>query len=156
MDISYVTENQRFNYRVAAVIIADNHVLLNQNEGDDYWYLPGVRVQMMESGEEAVKRELQEEIKAEVKVGELLWFVENFFAYEQHHFHEIGLYYKVTIEDESVIDRARSLFTISEYGRQYVFQWFPIDGLEHINIQPSFLKEGLKDIPSHTRHIIRR
>ena len=61
MDISYNCENQKFNYRVCAMIIAENKILAMHDERSPYFYLPGGRVKMGETAEQAVVREVQED-----------------------------------------------------------------------------------------------
>ncbi|QSX24538.1 NUDIX hydrolase [Priestia megaterium] len=156
MDIVFTKENQRFNYRVAAVCIEVEHILLNKGKGEDHWFLPGGRVQMMESGEEALKRELKEEIGAEIKIDSLLWIVENFFNYDNHNFHEIGLYYKGTLEGNSFIEKGTNPFVIKDYDKEFMFQWISLEQIIHMNVQPEFLKNRLVDIPIHTEHLVVR
>jgi len=61
-DISFETGSAKFNYRVAAIIERDQHYLLATVPSVDYWFLPGGRVQMGESSEQALTREVQEEL----------------------------------------------------------------------------------------------
>ncbi|MBO8156339.1 MAG: NUDIX domain-containing protein [Bacillaceae bacterium] len=154
MDIVFTNDNQRFNYRVAAVCIEENHILLNKGRVDDYWFLPGGRVQMMESGEKALKREIKEEIGEEIKVDSLLWIVENFFAHGHTHFHEIGLYYKGMIEGNSFLDMGTNPWVIKDNDKEFVYQWIPLKEIKKMNIQPEFLKKKLINLPIHTEHII--
>ena len=62
MDISYTTANRKFNYRVCAVIINNGMILSMQDERSPYYYLPGGRVKLGETGENAVIREIREEL----------------------------------------------------------------------------------------------
>ena len=61
MDLSFTFENQKFNYRVCAVILSGNRILAMHDERSPYYYLPGGRVTMGETAEHAVLRELREE-----------------------------------------------------------------------------------------------
>ena len=62
MDITYVSGREKFNYRVCAVMISDNRILAMHDERSPYFYLPGGRVQMGETAEHAVVREVEEEL----------------------------------------------------------------------------------------------
>jgi mutator protein MutT len=73
--------------RVAALIIKDGKILLVEHEkgGRRYWLLPGGGVEYGESVEEALKRELQEEVGIEIAVHELLWLVDSIPADRHRH-----------------------------------------------------------------------
>ena len=62
MDISFQCENEKFNYRVCAMIISEDKILAMHDERSPYFYLPGGRVTMRETAEHAVIREVQEEL----------------------------------------------------------------------------------------------
>ena len=62
MDISYVWEKQKFNYRVCAIMLSDGKILAMHDERSPYFYLPGGRVKLGETAEQAVVREVQEEL----------------------------------------------------------------------------------------------
>lgn len=52
--ICFETENGRFNLRSAAVVILDDHVLIHRAREDDFWALPGGRVELFETSCDAV------------------------------------------------------------------------------------------------------
>ena len=56
MDISFKTEEGRFNYRVCGIIIHNNKILAMHDERSTYYYLPGGRVQINETAEDAMIR----------------------------------------------------------------------------------------------------
>ncbi len=64
-----------FNYRVGAICKHDNKILILQNKGEDFWYVPSGRVKMLENSEDALKRELAEEIGVPIKRKRLIWSV---------------------------------------------------------------------------------
>ena len=64
---------------VAAIIIKDGHVFATQRgygEWQGWWEFPGGKMEAGESPQEALRREIKEELDADVSVGELLETVE--------------------------------------------------------------------------------
>lgn len=78
MDISYKYGNQKFNYRVCAMIISGNKILAMHDEQSPYFYLPGGRVTMGETAEQAVVREVQEELGVTPKITRPVWLNQAF------------------------------------------------------------------------------
>ncbi|WP_348753724.1 NUDIX domain-containing protein, partial [uncultured Aquincola sp.] len=66
--ISFSNSDWRFNLRAAAVVRHADFVLLHRLAGDAFWALPGGRVEMGETAEAAVRREMREELGTDVDV----------------------------------------------------------------------------------------
>ena len=66
MDISFKFSNEKFNYRVCAMMISDGKILAMQDERSPYYYLPGGRVKTGETAENAVIREVKEELGLDI------------------------------------------------------------------------------------------
>jgi ADP-ribose pyrophosphatase YjhB (NUDIX family) len=164
--ITFDIGQARFTHRVAAVCIHDAHVLLQRSAGDSFWFLPGGRVEIMESAEAALKREMREELKLEsdVQVERLLWVVENFFTDEEGaQNHEIGFYYQIAFNNNpELYDKSKSLAAIEDTGLfadepvSFALHWFPLDTLDDIPLYPTFLKAGLRSLPVSVQHIVHR
>ncbi|WP_243128300.1 hypothetical protein [Clostridium chromiireducens] len=56
MDLTFKTEQGKFNYRVGAIIMHDNKLLMVKNNKVPYFYSVGGRVKLHESAEETVVR----------------------------------------------------------------------------------------------------
>lgn len=67
MDISFISGQDKFNYRVCAIILSGNRILAMHDERSPYYYLPGGRVRMGETAEHAAVREVEEELNIKSK-----------------------------------------------------------------------------------------
>jgi ADP-ribose pyrophosphatase YjhB (NUDIX family) len=70
--ITFDRDGARFTYRTVGVCVEDYYALLHRAEPDDFWSLPGGRVEIGEESAPVLRRELREELGAEAEVGRLL------------------------------------------------------------------------------------
>jgi 8-oxo-dGTP pyrophosphatase MutT (NUDIX family) len=152
MDATFYMETAVFNYRVAAIMIVDGHVLIHKQVKDNHWALPGGRVELLEDSQTSIVREVKEELGIDVKVDRLLWFTENFFDYNNKNYHEIGMYYKVLPTDGGFSLQSEAFF--GEEGDRLIYQWVPIKQLENILLYPEFVRTSLTDLPDAPKHMI--
>ena len=98
MDISYITGNQKFNYRVCAIMIDNGRILAMRDERSPYYYLPGGRVMMGETAEHAVIREVGEELGIAPEIVRPLWLNQAFFSedVDKLNYHELCVYFLST------------------------------------------------------------
>ena len=149
--------NRRFNYRIVGVAIHDGRVLLHRAEGEPFWTLPGGRAEHGETAQEALTREMREELGVDVEVERLLWIVENFFDYDRWQYHEIALYFLMRLPPESAPLGAEG-FDGVDGTIALRFEWHPLhrDALEALPLQPAFLPEALTNLPATPAHIVQR
>ncbi len=154
--ISYDFENGRFNLRAVAAIIRDGSVLVHRAETDDFWALPGGRVEPFEPTEETLRREMLEEMGCAVRVERLVWIVENFFQYAGKPHHEIAFYYLASLESPVPEKLNQPSFEGWEEDPKVrlLFEWMPLEGLDAIPLYPTFLRKGLARLPEATQHIV--
>lgn len=86
------------------------------------FYRPlGGTIEFGESGAEAVRREFQEEIGAELTGIEYLGTLENIFVYEGRHGHEIALIYDARLADTSLYQK--EVIPANEFGQPFKAVW---------------------------------
>lgn len=148
-------DKAEFNYRVAGVAIHNGCVLLDRNSRNNYWVLPGGHPEMMEPMADALRREVREEIYAEVEVVRLLWVVENFF-HKRHDIHELSFYFLMQIDPASRLLTGDGPFYGEEHEHTLTFQWHPLEeaALVGLPLFPGFLTKSLLAIPESTQHIV--
>lgn len=152
--ISFDIGNTRFNYRVAGIALHQERILLNQLSGGDYWFLPGGRVEIGEPSDQALQREMLEEIEVEVSIGPLVWVAESLFTHaNERSFHELGFYYLMDFPPDSPIYQLAGPLSTMDGHTRLNFQWFPLAELDQITLYPLFLARGLLNLPEHVVHI---
>ncbi|MFM8748398.1 MAG: NUDIX hydrolase [Aestuariivirga sp.] len=142
--------NWQFNPRVAAIIQdADrNRILLCRKDGLPFWMLPGGRIEGGERAVDALRREVREELGADVKAIEFLWFIENLFQVDGRAFHEYGLYFRC--------DLAGSFEEHLEFfgaESDLVFKWVPKVRLSEFDLRPHMLREELMNLHGGMRYL---
>ena len=154
--ISVDIAGHRFQLRAAAVVVHDGFALLHRLEGDEYWALPGGRVEPGEDAQSTLQREMMEELNERVECAELLYVVENFFEHAGKPNHENGLYFRVQLAPASrLLDKSRSHAGV-EGGKRLEFRWFAVEQLAEVDVRPSFLRESLARRPLGFQHIVQR
>ncbi len=148
MDLSFKTEEGRFNYRVCGIILSGGKILAMRDERSPYYYLPGGRVTMGETAENAVIREIREELDVTPKIVRPLWLNQSFFTEDVDHlkYHELCLYYLLDVSDTPLLSRGEA-FTLTEGTHTHRFEWLEFGRIKNEYFYPLFLKEKIFDLP---------
>ena len=149
MDISFQHGDGKFNYRVCAMMIANGKILAMHDERSPYFYLPGGRVRIGETAENAVIREVQEELGVAPGIVRPLWLNQAFFTEDVDHlrYHELCLYFLMDIVHTDLLARGER-FTVREGQRIHTFEWLAFDRLKDEYFYPLFLKEDIFKLPA--------
>ena len=118
------------------------------DEQSPYYYLPGGRVRMGETAEQAVLREVEEELKITAKIVRPLWVNQGFFTedVDHLHYHEICLYFLLDVSGTGLLEKGPS-FTMTERSHIHDFEWLDFDQLKNEYFYPVFLKTAIYDLP---------
>ena len=148
MDITFETEAGRFNYRVCAVLLDRGRILAMHDERSPYFYLPGGRVRMGERAEDAVLREVREELGIEARIERPLWLSQAFFTedVDRTDFHELCLYFLVDASGTDLLSRG-DRFRGPELRHVHDFEWLPFERLKDEYFYPLFLKTEIFHLP---------
>ena len=111
---------------VAAIIIRDGKLFATQRgygEWKDWWEFPGGKIEPEESQEDALKREIREELATEIEVGTLLSTVE----YDYPKFHLTMHCYLCTIisGELSLLEHEDARWLTTD--ELYSVKWLPAD-----------------------------
>ena len=149
-DISFVCGEEKFNYRVCAIIVSDGKILAMKDERSPYYYLPGGRVQIGETAEKALLREMEEELLIRPTIVRPLWLNQGFFTEDVDHlrYHELCLYFLLDVSDTDLVARGER-FEMREGAHMHTFEWLAFDRLQKEYFYPVFLKTAILDLPEH-------
>lgn len=148
MDISFQTEKGKFNYRVCAIIISDGKILAMHDEYSPYFYLPGGRVEMGETAEHAIIREIQEELDITPAIVRPLWLDQAFFTEDVKNldYHELCIYFLMDISNTGLLLKGTK-FTMYEGKHTHTFEWLEFGRLKDEYFYPIFIKEAIFHLP---------
>lgn len=111
---------------VAAIIIRDHEVFATQRGYGDWkgwWEFPGGKIESGECPQEALKREIREELDAEIAVGDLLDSVE----WDYPTFHLTMHCYVCSLESENICLKEHESASWLNKETLDSVQWLPAD-----------------------------
>ena len=102
VDVKFKEKEYSFHYRVVGVIVKDEKYLVQNIGGKDYYVLPGGHVRIGETSEEALIREIKEEVEIDVVREDfrLFCYHENIYEKDNRVEHWIEQYYIVNTKLE--------------------------------------------------------
>lgn len=146
MDFRTKIGNQLFGVRATALLVRDGQIYLCKSPEGKYYCIGGA-IAVGETTEEAVQREVREEVGCKVTVDQLAFVVENQFELDGTHYHQMEFHYLVTPLTEPNI-------SMVEGDTRRHCEWVSIDDLETLNLNLAFLKTALKDWGRNLTHIV--
>ena len=157
-DILFKTEDWVFSYRVAGICVQNGKVLLQKPTNDNAFAFPGGHVEFGETNAETLVREFQEEIGADIHVGELKWVAEIFFPWGRKPCHQICLYYLVEILNPEIPEDGMFMATEHIEGRNFdlEYHWVSVADVGKLEVYPTNAPELLQKLCDGVQHFIYR
>ncbi len=154
--ITFEELGTRFTFRVAGIVMHHERVLFQYaNVPEPFWFLPGGRAELGETAEQALQREIQEELGTQAHIVRLLHVVENLFTNEDGSHHEIGFHFLLTLPEEaSDLYQQNGRFIWAKGEEHLQWAWLPIEQLPDLPVYPVFLRTALVTLPDHPIHIV--
>jgi len=154
--ISFDHGTTRFQFRAAAIIRREGHVLIHRATTEVSWALPGGRVEMGEISSEALARELEEELGVVGKIGPLAIVMEDLFRYDGRVIHEMGFYYPAEIPPSFPFSTDAVCHQVADGGATLEFRWVRNDAktLAAMPLFPAELCGGMIELGPHPIHVV--
>lgn len=158
-DIIFKTDEYVFSYRVAGLLIHNNRILLQRPINDSGYALPGGHVELGETNEETLIREIKEEINADIRVDSLQWVGEIFFPWPsgKKPCHQICLYYKIELEDDKCIPLEGKFWGTEQLENgsfKLEFSWVDISSISNIELYPVDAKRLIAEGFQGVKHFV--
>jgi ADP-ribose pyrophosphatase YjhB (NUDIX family) len=139
-------EHKRHELIARGVIILDGALLVNHGRnvktGERYYALPGGHIDPGESSQQAVGREIEEELQAQVTVGGLMFVSESIYPgrhEDDGQRHELVLYFSANLD--STLNQRDGAILSPEADKEFV--WLPLADLPSANLLPRTIKDFL-------------
>ena len=154
-DVRIDKESKKFKFRVAGIILHRNKILVTKIRDNEFFFFPGGHVELLENTDDAVVRELNEELYFEVRKKKLLYIHENFFEARNSKFHELCFYHLVepidkNLKTDDIIwqenDKGEILF--------HNFKWIDLNEIKDYDIRPKVIVENFLKNKEDFKHII--
>ena len=150
MDIKYKNNKFQFIYRTSAIIYNSDKskILLFYGDDRDYYMLPGGKVQELEQSENAIKREIKEELGYDNLEYNLIGVSEEILEDKRLNVHQITLIYESLYNGEISDESFKSIET------DWInFKWIKISELKKYKIHPKNIDVMLNN-EEKIKHII--
>ena len=125
---------KKIEFIVRGVCVKHGKILLCQNKGKNYSYLPGGHIEHRERAVDALLREIREELGRAARAGNFLGCAEFCFRQKKRRVAEINLVFELLLPRLSV---RKDPVAKENHLR---FFWHPLDTLADSNLQPAVLR----------------
>ncbi len=130
-----LTATRAIRASVRSIILHDGHVLVQQpsDEPDSCYGFIGGRIELGESLEDRLRKELTEEVGATIASLRYLFFVENRFLHREELVHLHEHFFQVELASYEISSREPNL----------IQRWLPLSQLESFDLRPHVVRDAI-------------
>ena len=143
MDLKIIEEKEEFHVRTCGIIKQENKYLIMRVNKTPYYHIPGGHIELGEDSEQAVVREIKEEIGCDVKEASLFAIQENFWTRNNKKCYGIEFYYMIKPKQELQMKNYERIENDKGEQRILEFKWVNSEELKDIDLRPINIRDML-------------
>jgi ADP-ribose pyrophosphatase YjhB (NUDIX family) len=149
-DLKINVGQTQFKFRVSAIIVRDGCLLTTALDfSSGQCHLPGGKVKLGETAQEAMHRELREEVGHDLPVSGPVLIAESLYDREGALHQQLVFYFR--IEAPATLT-AEDLTRLPEVDHE--LRWIPLDQLRAAGLRPPDLIDELTKLDERLRHVV--
>lgn len=158
MDLKIKTEKEEFHGRACGIIKQLNKFLIMRVDKTSYYHIPGGHIEIGEDSEQAIIREIKEEIGCDVQKASLFVIQENFWTRDNRKCHGIEFYYMIKPKQQLEMKNYETIENDKGEERLLEFKWVTSKELKNIDLRPTNIRDMLinEDYVDGLTHIVKR
>lgn len=158
MDLKIKTEKEEFHGRTCGIIKQEDKFLIMRVNKSNYYHIPGGHIEIGEDSEQALIREIKEEIGCNVQKANLFEIQENFWIRDDKKCHGIEFYYIVQPKELLPMKNYEKIEIDKGEKKLLEFKWVTSDELRNIDLRPINIRDMLinKENIKTLTHIVKR
>lgn len=143
MDLKIKTEKEEFHVRTCGIIKQKDKFLIMRVNKTSYYHIPGGHIEIGEDSEQAVIREIKEEIGCDVQEAILFSIQENFWTRSAKKCHGIEFYYIIKPKQQLQMQDYTRIENDKGEEKLLEFKWVTVEELKNIDLRPANIKDML-------------
>lgn len=158
MDLKIKTEKEEFHGRTCGIIKQEDKFLIMRVDKTPYYHIPGGHIEIGEDSEQAIIREIKEEIGCDVKKTKLFVIQENFWVRNNKNCHGIEFYYIIKPNQQLEIKNYERIENDKGKEKLLEFKWVTSQELKDIDLRPTDIRDMLinEEYLKGLKHIVKR
>ena len=158
MDLKIKTEKEEFHGRTCGIIKQENKFLIMRVDKTPYYHIPGGHIEVGEDSEQAIIREIKEEIGCDVQKANLFVIQENFWTRDNKKCHGIEVYYMVKPKQKLEMKNYERIENDKGKERLLEFKWVTSKELKIIDLRPTNIRDMLinEEYLKGLTHVVKR
>ena len=158
MDLKIKTEKEEFHGRTCGIIKQGNKFLIMRVNKTSYYHIPGGHIEIGEDSEQAVVREIKEEIGCDVQETSLFSIQENFWVRNAKKCHGIEFYYIIKPKQQLQMKDYEKIENDKGEENLLEFKWVTAEELKDIDLRPINIRDMLinEEYLKGLSHIVKR